>query len=393
MLYDIVPMPFRYQRPAEISSVVPVFRDEDGIDDVRCYGWDVDVVALKSCGLQKYKTVEISGNSVVERVFCTTEPIDLSKKWWTSDISVMPVVQRIYEGTELNGIKTAKFLHGITDVLRTTGIDLCCPRTIHDHILRTVTHSPYWTTEAQRILRNPDHIAHSCVFGDDVTNVDVLERVKSMRHDPDYLVELPYIREYIPDVKTDPFTRMFSKENVNLTDLKSICALNFGVPMCSVMVASMELPFDITGSDVKYGESDPDKRWGFLMFLRAVEEIEATDFAVTLEIERKHEAGNPSVTKTVVNVSDSEMYNRYKGYGTVKYINPYHVDELLNMFSRWYWHDLGISTRFEKLKIRITRNWLDEVFIEVDRDGSVDRYYVDLTMYAIGSLGVMDQQG
>lgn len=99
-------------------------------------------------------------------------------------------------------------------------------------------------------MRNLDHIVHKCIFGYDSTNVDVLERVLGMRSDPRYIAELPYMCDYIPDHDVDPFTNMFLKDDIKLKDLKSIRALDFGVPMCSVISAEIEPPFDPAGEGV-----------------------------------------------------------------------------------------------------------------------------------------------
>ena len=113
-------------------------------------------------------------------------------------------------------------------------------------------------------MRNLDHIIHKCIFGHDSTNVDVLERVLGMRSDPRYVSELPYICDYIPEHEVDPFTKVFLQDDIKLKDLKTIRALDFGVPMCSVISAEIEPPFDPAGDGVKDGEEDRDRGRGFM---------------------------------------------------------------------------------------------------------------------------------
>lgn len=386
MLYDLVPIPSRYQSDAKFSSVVPVFSDGERMDDIHWYGWDVDIVALMSAGFHKYKTVEVVGNNVIERMFITSEPIDLKKRWWTSDIQINGIYQKMHQGSSLANVKTVKFLNGITGVLQMTGIGLCCPRTIHSHILRAVCNSLYWNPKAEALMRNLDHIIHKCIFGHDSTNVDVLERVLGMRSDPRYVSELPYICDYIPEHEVDPFTKVFLQDDIKLKDLKTIRALDFGVPMCSVISAEIEPPFDPAGEGVKYGEEDVDRRWGFMTLVQALGMIEATDYHLHITLD-----------KNIVSDHKYELYNRYKGIGSQQSatMDQYHIDEVFNAFARWYWHDLTKPPMNNTVvEIDITKNWLDEAYIEIKHsDDFVDQYYIDFTVYAVASLCVMDQHG
>lgn len=386
MLYDLVPIPNRYQTDAMVSSVVPVFGDEEKMDEIHWYGWDLDAVAMTSSGFHKYKTVELSGPYVIERMFVTKEPIDLKKRWWTSNQEIYPIYQNMHRGTSLDQIQTVKFLNGITGALQLSGIGICCPRTIHSHILRAVSNSLYWSEQAERFSKNLNHILHKCIFGDDVTNVDVLERVKGMRSDPRYVAELPYICDYIPEHQVDPSTRIFLQEEVTLEALHKIRALDFGCPMCSVISAEIEPPFDPAGENVKYCEAEPDRRWAFLAFVHAMERIEATDYHLKIKLDH-----NQVVDR------EYELYNRYKGIASKQSPenDQYHIDELFNSFARWYWHDLTRPPmNTDVVEIDITKNWLDEAYVAIKHnDDLVDQYYIDFTMYAIGSLSVMDQYG
>lgn len=386
MLYDLVPLPNRYESDATISSVVPIFGDSENMDDVHWYGWELDATSLLSSGCSKYKTVEICGRHVIERMFVTMEPIDLKKRWWTSDVKIQPIYQKTHTGTSLHDVQTIKFLDGITGFLQMSGIGLCCPRTIHSLILRAATNSLYWSPKVDQVSRNLNHIVHKCIFGDDATNVDILERVLGMRNDPHYVAELPYICDFIPECSVDPSTRLFLKEDISLKDLKDIKAIDFGVPMCSVISSEIEPPFDPAGKDVKYGEEETDRRWAFLLLLHALDRVEATDYHLRITLEHN-----------VCRESEYELYNRYVGIGSriSPKMDKYHIDEVFNAFARWYWHDLTKPPmNNDVVSIDITKNWLDEAYIEIRHsDDIVDQYYIDFTMYAGGSLCVMDNYG
>ena len=82
MLYDIVPIPIRYREGGEIDNVIPIFSNEEMLDDVEWVGWYLDVDAIIRCGCYKYKTVEINGfktGELTQRLYDTLTGIQFGK--------------------------------------------------------------------------------------------------------------------------------------------------------------------------------------------------------------------------------------------------------------------------------------------------------------------------
>ena len=140
MLYDIVPLPLRYRKGAEISSLVP-YIDNGSCDDMHSLGWEVSIDAITASGFSKYKTLDVIGNVVLERVFFTEKPIDLEKSWWTSTDTVYPLYQTGYGGSEAT--TTVRYLAGSMAVLATQDDTPKAINSIHTHILCTLQKSVY----------------------------------------------------------------------------------------------------------------------------------------------------------------------------------------------------------------------------------------------------------
>lgn len=384
MLYDLVPLPIRYRDNSEISSIIPIFRGSDTLDDLEWIGWEMEPGLIQRLGCRKYKTVEIYGKDTIERTFVSKEPLDLNKPWWTSTEQIMPIYQKTFRSSDLNTIQTIKYLNGITGMLQLTGVQVCNTKTIHTEILQSIQTSIYQNPKCDAVLMDRDHPLHHITVGDDEKNLDNYIRVQEMRHDPDEMLEMRCSVDWIPAVKDDPYLERFiHADQLTLNEIHLARSLDYGVSMCSIIQAITHPLFDPKEEDVLYGEEDPNKRWPFLRVLILLQTIPATDYNISLTLK------NNQVIQQQI-----EYYNRYKGYG---YPNEspdqrYYTDMLFEAFARWKWSHLLQHIREDHpvTKITIQRNWLDEAYILIEyEDGTQQKYYIDFTMYQIASISIM----
>ena len=384
MLYDLVPLPIRYRRNSEISSIIPVFHGVSTMDDLDWVGWRLEPDSVQQIGCHKYKTVEIYGQDTIERTFITHEPLDLKKPWWTSTEQIMPVYQKTFRSNNLDTIQTVKYLNGITGMLQLTGVQVCNTKTIHTEILRAVQTSIYQNPKCDAVFMDRDHPLHHISIGDDEKNLDTYIQTKAMHSDPSDLLEMRYCVDWLPEVKEDPYLERFiHADQLTLNEIHLIRSLDYGIPMCSIVQSTICPLFDPTETDVSYGEDDINKRWPFLRVLILLQTIPATDYTISISLKNNR----------VVD-QHAEYYNRYKGYGYPNQSSDqrYYTDMLFEAFARWKWSHLLEHTKADHpvAKLTIQRNWLDEVYILIEyEDGTQQKYYIDFTMYQLASISIM----
>ena len=385
MLYDLIPLPIRYRKGSEITSIIPIFNGSMQMDDVDWVGWKLEPDVIQQVGCHKYKTVEIYGNDTIERTFVSKEPLDINGSWWNSKDQIFPIYQRTFRSSNLDTIQTIKYLNGITGILQLTGMQVCNTETVHTRVLRYVQTSIYQNPKCNAVLMNRNHPLHHLVVGDDEKNLDVYTQVSAMRQDPREMLELKHCIDWLPVIKDDPYLERFLlADQLSLNEIHLIRGLDYGIPMCSVIQSTIHPLFDPTDDDVMYGEDDPDKRWSFLQMVIILQNIPATDYSIEITLKNNH-----VVDQRI------ECYNRYKGYGYPKTSSDqtYYTDILFEAFARWRWTHLIRHLKNDHqavTKFTIQKNWMDEAYILIEyEDGEQQKYYIDFTMYQIGSISIM----
>ncbi len=383
MLYDIVPIPLRYREGSEIDNIIPIFSNEEELDEVEWVGWHLDVDAIIRCGCYKYKTVEISGYDTIERTFVTQQPIDLNGRWWESDEPIFPIMQKTFRSNDLNTIQTIKYLDGITGILQLTGVQVCNTKSMHTEILQAVQSSIYQDPRLERILRDQEHPIHKIIIGDDETNLDTYLQAITMKNDPQSMRTIEYVCNWLPEIRLDPWLKRFLINGASLKEINLSRSIDFGTPMCSTISATIVPPFDPSDDDVIYQEENPDRKWAFLQMVVLLQTIAATDYSIHIKL-----------TNNKITECKKEFYNRYKGFGypCISQDQDYYASMLFEALARWHWSHLLTHTRVDHpvAEILIQRNWLDEAYIQIKyEDGEESRYYIDFTMFQIASISVM----
>lgn len=377
MLYDIVPLPLRFRKGAELSSLVP-YIDNGSCDDMHSLGWEISIDAIMSSGFSKYKTLDVIGNIVLERVFFTEKPIDLSKSWWSSTDTVYPLYQTGYGGPTSD--TTVRYLAGSMAVLATQDDVPTAINSIHTCVLCALKKSVYWTDDITQMLKNPSLPIHQLVIGNERNNLNLLSDAKDLPQCPEYYMSKAVCGEWVPKVQIDPLTQTFLSKTMCLNDLNKFKSKCFGIPMCSVLTVDIEQPFDPKEEDVLYGELDVDKRDGFLMLLSDIENVDATDYYIEMTF------NNKKVVKT-----QGEFFNRYKGISS-RFATVDGMTEMIIGVQRWQWKSLNGETNSLK-EVKIAKYWTDEVYITlVWEDGSSTKYYIDLVLYNSISRCVLDSR-
>lgn len=385
MLYDILKLPDRVPEFTEIETILPYFEQWSNIEDNVVYGR-----IFQTPQVVKYKTIELCGNTSIERIFTTDEEIDFKKSWWKSGMNIIPLSFKIFDHSRFSS-NTYRYVEGIERLLTRGNWDGRA-KPIHLEeldVARRVLRSQkqiHTVRELGKVRRNVRHPIHKLFSGNDLLNVGELQMLRE--YDWNGIMEDDLHGQYVhifpsmwmPNLNfNDALTQICSKEDPVLSDIAKIRTRSFGVTASNMMMSGYEEPFTCDGNTLAYYEEQDDARWSFHVLMQWLEQSPYTDMSADITF-RGH-----SVLKKKI-----ELYSRYFGITNYQKLdNSYDntIQRLIQHLGCW------ISELFPALgeySVSLRKNWLEEVFIELKIGGKVSHYYIDLVMYGLGNLSLLE---
>lgn len=388
MLYDIVPIPFRYKGGDTLDNILPLFNynEEDMSDNIVWLGNQVPISDDITKNVFKYKTIELVNDKTIERVFMTTEPIDFKKQWWTSDIKIYPIHATSWEHHNPNSVRVNRYVQSINDMMSNISTSTCCPCTIEEKAIGYIKKAmPY---HADNIKPNDTEIASAS----DYQNIRMLSQAIDIANNRRYFERGDYgefqrFLKSVPEIERMFYDDTLTKPEVYLKDMKTIKRYDFGIPMCSVVMSSINTLFEIDKT-VKYSEDNTDLKAIFFEICNGIEILPCTDLGLKISY-----LDNKNIDIWV------EAYNRYMGYSDRLPKDPGFknaLDVIIKKLTKWQFKVLlNISPKASIVGIKIQKSWTNELFIETmyfeNNKEKYLRYYVDLTMFNLGCISLMDK--
>lgn len=364
MIRDIIKLPSR-NVSGTLDTTVPKFTYMGGIDDIDWYGRIIDLDNLKE--VSKYKTIETIGSNAIERVFMTQEPIDFKSKWLSARINIYPIFYRVINRNMNGRVDVYRYLSGTTDILDVCSCGDWNQQTIYHRIMNSYGYGP-------NISLDDAHYATQIVSGDDEKNLEWCADCNLMREYRDGRIDdakLPVSFE------KDLTSQVFLNE-LNCSDLKPLISRDFGHTLANSAAKDIRGPFEIDDHVVfSMGENYPVK-WTFNKLLYLLDSSIYTD--ITLKVSVR---GNTTET-------ESEMISRYIGIAAKQPFEDTQKQEILVYLRKWC---AMVSHPYRVIAIKLTKTWLEEIFIEVITSNGMTSYYFDLATYSLANLSFVDRLG
>lgn len=393
MMYDLVELPNQYDTSDEINTTIPELRSIVEPDDFYGeYGRRVPIGKAASI-LKKYKGVEVFGPVTIERVFLTPEQIDFKKKWTTSEQPIFPIWYKVYAHPQSCMCALYRYIRNITNVLDWVDepIDHSISQTIHKTVFDKLRNNSIPC--ALNKMQNP--FLKVIALGNDSQNIEALTFVADTEKFISNIAQLNQMPPLIPSVVDYPNNNVVIKPNLRINQLAQLNSTSFGIYHCNDYLHDREIPIELD-NETNYYEPNSDARWEFHNFINELEQISFTDiylsikdYSRTNDIVPFHKNNNCTCTLS--------LFSRYGGTyidenirvnnRNLIYNHTRNKEVLFNRFFSWYTKAYNISFK----EAKIYKTWSEEVFIEITtvNDKKIS-YYVDLVMYSLGTLSLME---
>ena len=368
MLYELVCLPQRCSTDYTVSTEVMMFSDinTQHYDNPSIYGCTVDGGYSLLCGtLNKYKSIELFDGKVIERLLVSEEPIETTKKWWTSDQRAIVLQSKIYYDNK------AYVLKNVWGLLACGSYDLIDKRPYPPEILFNI---------------------YTDFLGNILTESGLDRNTPKM---------FPYLipdadLELIKVVQQCDFNwNNFNRRGFELNDCKLFYggigivppqAVNcFIEPETKLNIFSkyIKMPNIVSGEYQNHSDNikptfNPDEvnfissvgyNWGLLELLYKLNSSHYTDIKIEYNVRFDN----------IPRIYGTSVYKNTGNKGTDMF--------LARLFKDWV-YDIVKSCIMPVDKAVLTKTWAEEVFIELHCQNNVRRYYFDMIPVIIGTIAL-----
>lgn len=373
MIHNIVPLPVR-ELTGEVSTIQPLFRRKDALEDTYCFGCSYDLLAFS--GMHKYKTIERFGDYLVERIVYSDDPVFEVKKWWTAGIPLFPVWSKMYSIPFKPITNVYRYLEGSAQI---------ASRGCIEHPLTQTIFTPLWNEMRQLGLDGMEipevaELSTYVVPGDDGRTMEAYAYTKDLLTDLKETNDFEFFDyNYTgfnmgPRFIEDPYHGLFGNALV-ASDLKPLLSPHF----VQSPIPEIKEPFEITAK-VGFDYSTELASGTIQELMYALEQSGYTD--IRMHFDRR------------INKVTADMYNGYLGMSPV-YTRQDWVEEkngLIKEFMRYANVVIGLYPN--PVAVTLIKNWYEEVFIVLHiNDKEDDKYLFDLSALSIGSPAFTDING
>lgn len=373
MIQDLVHIPIRYPDYTTIDTECPSFnctRDDEYTDQ---FGRSVDVGYIAQSGFAKYKSVEQIADTTIERMLITDQAIDFRKNWKTSSIAVWPVSAKVHTTPSLGVCDVCRYIKPITELINDhVGGASITGTTIHDLTLHRAMEYGYLFSPA--VTQNP--FIRNIVYGVDWENID---KYNNITHEGVADCDTGgWSCDILPHYPHDPHRMFFSHANLTAKELHKLCEPTLGVQHLADNVVTTDIPFAVDDNVICTEEYSSGVRPFFHDMIGLIETMACTDFILTVD---------QDTTVTF------KFHSRYAGY---KYCSPEQavlIAEQVGLVGHvimWATHALqALRIPTTVFHVTVTKNWNEEIFFLIQTPNKTLHYYVDITLYGLGSLSIM----
>ena len=343
MLIDIVSLPYRYSDYDEsFSTFLPRFDYKDRCDEISCFGRNIDLSIFNSDAVFKYKTIEFENNSIIERVFLIDDDLDTRKKFWTSNRRVYPLWMKTFSLADpIKGI-TFKYVNGIAE--------------FHQMYVYDVPLIPAVTMFHRQI-----HPALNMIVPPTDTGVLTGDVVKG-----------PALYKCVPSID------VWAASNNKLKNIIQPAGVDFKYRSGEFSRDSTEYPFEM---ETELCNTDCiNNDWSMYELITRLNDLAVSD----IRIEADARTNSVSIG----------FSSRYTGFFDYKHFPDYRpvVLSLERLFRE------TLKSRFGEVpwtKVKLEKLWTEEIYITVEvmcpgRSHPIETYYyIDLTVFTLGTVGMM----
>lgn len=376
MIYDLIELPMR-NVSGELSSIMPRFCYNNGMDAVDWYGRSVDLSMIRNV-VHKYKSIEPIGNMTIERIFMTTDPIDFTKSWTTANIEIYPIMYKVFKYPHTPSCEVYRYLNGTNNILG--NIDQYEEmQTIDNKLMKMLF--PYGCDDClpKHTLNMIPHVA----YGDDEVNLVNFTTMKEFMEGGDngeafFYVESPMsVENMFPPIPSDPTENIFLRD-MKVSNLKPLVTTQCTNGIFRKNISTENIPFEINNQTM-FNEDCDTYRWALHRLIHLLESSVYTDMNIKLIFENQHR------TKSTTN-----MYSRYIGLSSMQIPGAKRaIGEIVECLRKW----ACITSHCTPISVELWKNWLEEIFITVKTPKGINNYYFDIATYSLTNLSFVDTIG
>ena len=419
MIHDIIEMPIQIppREPVEMASCM--FLGPPGSDD-HIYFLSRDLEADYG-SMYRYKLIEQHPGAWIERSFISFDELDLFNMKLVNpaiadigrlpSINLYPITTKVHEITP-DGVNIRAYRHfsSIKEVLHTLcGMEVRDLFSIHHLFIHAVATSLMEFNELdfsdalmefaesnrvrlKSVISADDDVNSNLITCmNDLSNYRMLDLFANTKQE---FVELVETFSKLPVVAgCDQFTRwMGIRPYIESINLYPHLSPTYGSRRFSVQIATQDIfPVDHT---INY-HSDPKHRWDIAPLINLLELLPYTDLSLEFGPILDGCKRAPHVHYAI------SMFGPVQEFQTMLYKDPTdifkprhrvsgvklcHLEFILRNFIK----SECITQNPEEAKISLVKTFCDDVYIDVECSGIHYQYYFDLTLFALGSKGVVD---
>lgn len=375
-----------------ISTMQPMFLRHDAVEELSVYGTSYDMSALKD--FFKYKLIELNNGYIAERVVMTPDRLFDTRRWWASREIIYPVWSKFYDWPLRPMANVYRYLDG-SKYIMSGYADAPIETTILDDVGKRMKNVgfgdywlgnwdlPYYTKQMPGYDMRAIEFKHDAMdyldcyeqavneantYGTDTAFRDDVDRYA---YEDNALSELDECFSYlrIPHYN-DRLACVYARENVKANDLFTYMSVCFKPDLPSAIPD----PFEITSSVVV--DYNVEYYGATLKYLLYDLELSVyTDIVIDMVFSNLNV---PRVSEQMTNC----YARRSPLYGTSDFIQS--KSTILNTFGAYANYVRKGNSNINRIKL--TKTWNEEVFIEHLSDNKVvDRYYIDLIAISMAS--------
>jgi len=371
-----------------ITTVFPIARNREAIDEFIPVGREFDTDGLNA--VNRYKVIDAVAGNIEERIFYTEEPIDPKSAWWRkTDRIIYPIYTRTHHRTifkrqtkESDGkpsswatavkdrsVDVIRYKEGISQVLDIWALSGCCGlKTLSDITEEHMSKQVYATLKKTPLQRYLDSNRVVGLDEDHVRfNLDIRylsEMCDGSKESIDNLVRL-YTEYRGINVYDDTTTGYIYMNTPMLKDLAPFISPDYGMDFLEGPTFKPAFKVDDNDKFTDLSELEETARPMFHSMVEAIMTCPYTDIDVTM----KSDGRKGSITRNY------EVKDRIFDQDMKKL----EFDKFLDIIERWFMKKVKPG---DKAEMHLVRTWLDQITIEIKKDGIVTcRYLVDLASY------------
>lgn len=420
MIIDIVEVPIKLPPYTDVNTEAVFWTRtspwyEAIVEDVLLIGRRFD----SNEHIHRYKIIESRVGMIIERSVLTLDELDTTSLYLKDtkgeSIPIYPITTKIHM-MENGSIKTRAYRHLnsirelISKIYKVEPEDVC---SVHDLFIKVMltTLANYQQYDAEHFLSkyqtSNQHRLNALLCAEEISNIKLCSNISSVVETcmdlsntcttADEVVETVDTFSKLPKLESlDPLSILFTQNPyIESIQLKNHLAPSYHLRQVSVSIASHDI-FNLDGS-VQY-EVPEGLRWMLYPLINELELLPYTDLSVTFS-----EKGNPHVHYGLSRFGMVPSIESYQSKNKLSialvgdempfsnWNNPTLLNDLQLCIAKFILH-LNLKLHLRDLEYTLVKTFHDDAYLSIrcKRTNKTIKYYFDLTLYALGSRGILN---